>query len=141
MDTFKGSTTLSFEADGYKKNIALLKGDSLTAFYRHFQLLRLMAKVRVEPLVGMTTEVAGRYQGGPIGMLLIDADHSYESCKSDFLAWEQHLAPGAIVMFHDYEPPFPGVIKAVDELVETQPLEHQETVYTLKIYRFYPPQP
>jgi len=63
-------------------------------------------------------EAAQRWDGPPIGLLHIDADHTYEAAMGDFRAWQPHLAPGAHVAFDDYwAGRFEGVIKAVDELV------------------------
>lgn len=48
-------------------------------------------------------------------VIFIDADHSYDGCLTDILAWQDHarLWLGG----HDYgKQSFPGVTKAVDEL-------------------------
>lgn len=34
-------------------------------------------------------------------MVLIDADHSYEAVRRDFLAWSRRLAPHGLVLLHD----------------------------------------
>lgn len=36
-----------------------------------------------------------------IGLLFIDADHSYESVKNDFNSWSRHLAHNGLIVFHD----------------------------------------
>lgn len=58
-------------------------------------------------------------------MVFIDADHSYEACKGDILAWLPNIKPGGIIALHDYRKQdtdiptqeWPGVDKAVDELL------------------------
>lgn len=50
-------------------------------------------------------------------LVFIDADHSYESVKADILAWRPLVRPGGILAGHDYSSTWPGVIKAVNELV------------------------
>jgi len=35
-------------------------------------------------------------------MLLIDADHSYDGVRNDFERWLPHVAPGGLIVFHDY---------------------------------------
>lgn len=78
-----------------------------------------------------TAGAAHAYGGPPIGLLVIDADHSYENCRGDFRAWEPHLAPHAYVVFDDYwTGRFGGVIRAVDELVADGTLKDFELIGT-----------
>jgi hypothetical protein len=50
-------------------------------------------------------------------MLFIDSTHEREGTLTEFRAWRERLAPGAVVAFHDYgHPEFPGVAQAVAEL-------------------------
>ena len=55
---------------------------------------------------------------GPIHLLFIDGDHSYEAVKADIEKWTPFVPFGGVVLFHDYdEPACPGVKQAVDELM------------------------
>lgn len=65
----------------------------------------------------------------PIDLLLIDGDHHYETVKADIENWIHRIAPGGILIFHDYAPTalnlrqFPeleGVKRAVDSWFKTQ---------------------
>ena len=38
---------------------------------------------------------------GPIRLLFIDGDHSYEGCRRDFELWSPFVVPGGIIAFHD----------------------------------------
>jgi hypothetical protein len=50
-------------------------------------------------------------------IILIDADHSYESTKQDIELWRERLSPEGILVGHDYgTDQFPGVTKAVVEI-------------------------
>ena len=60
----------------------------------------------------------------PIDLLMIDGDHHYATVAADIANWLPRVAPGGVVLFHDYEPTphnlrqFPeleGVSRAVDE--------------------------
>jgi predicted O-methyltransferase YrrM len=48
--------------------------------------------------------------------VFIDADHSYPSVKADILAWVPKVCRGGILAGHDYDPAWPGVVQAVDEI-------------------------
>ena len=65
-----------------------------------------------------------------VDMVFIDADHSYEGCKGDILAWLPNIKAGGILAIHDYKKSkltyddnsphpqdWPGVDQAVDELL------------------------
>jgi predicted O-methyltransferase YrrM len=53
----------------------------------------------------------------PVELLFIDSSHDRESVLLAFRAWRNALAPGAVVVFHDYDhPAYPGVREAVVEL-------------------------
>jgi cephalosporin hydroxylase len=56
-------------------------------------------------------------------MVYIDADHSYEWCKKDILAWWPLIPPGGILAGHDYGNENIGVKQAVDEFVASEKLE------------------
>jgi predicted O-methyltransferase YrrM len=54
----------------------------------------------VEPLV-MTSTEAARKLDGPVELLFIDGDHSYEGVRLDADLWLPKLVEGGLVMFHD----------------------------------------
>lgn len=54
----------------------------------------------VEPLVMSSAEAASVLRG-PIELLFIDGDHSYEAVRRDTELWLPKLIEGGIVMFHD----------------------------------------
>lgn len=77
----------------------------------------------------LSTEAAKHWTGGKIGLLYVDADHSYAAVQSDYQAWRPHLAPDAIVAFDDYwKGRFDGVIRFVDELVASGELTDFEKI-------------
>ena len=54
----------------------------------------------VDPLV-MTSEEAAAHIAGPVELLFIDGDHSYEAVRRDAELWLPRLIEGGTVMFHD----------------------------------------
>ena len=81
-----------------------------------------------------TAALAEHWTGPPIGLLFIDADHSYEGVKKDWSAWNARIAPLGKVAFHDYRnPAFEGVTRFVDELIGDKSLcqveQHDSIVF------------
>jgi predicted O-methyltransferase YrrM len=73
---------------------------------------RARIELRVEP-------DSGGPRGGdePVELLFIDSEHEREPVLAAFAAWRDALAPGAVVVFHDYSHrDYPGVRVAVQEL-------------------------
>jgi predicted O-methyltransferase YrrM len=59
---------------------------------------------------------------GPVDLVFIDGDHSYEGCRGDIKAWLPRIKRGGLLALHDYhkppdDKPHPGVDQAVDELL------------------------
>jgi predicted O-methyltransferase YrrM len=57
---------------------------------------------------------------GVIDFVYIDGSHSYEYAMADSLAARRMLAPGGVVMWHDY-PTYPGVWVCLEELAKEWP--------------------
>ena len=81
---------------------------------------------RVEPYTGTTTDAAAEYADAlrddavdPVGLLYIDADHSYDAVMADFNAWRDLMAPDGVMIFDDYTKSNPGVVKAFRELCKS----------------------
>jgi hypothetical protein len=134
VDTFANSTTLDFEREPRARHLVRAGGSMLPTFCRN--VAAFDAAEFVIATVGTTAEAARTWPGDVVGLLVVDADHSYESCRDDFLIWEEWLAADALVLFHDYEPHYPGVIRAVDEFIAAGKIRLIETVCTLKICRY-----
>jgi len=62
------------------------------------------------------------WPGDPIELFFIDAFHTYAEVKADFHHFLPYLSENAVIAFHDYspyKPGFPGVVKFVDELLDS----------------------
>lgn len=97
VDTFAGTR----EGDTNYKSIARYNGSTLPTFEARIEQAELGDLVT--PLRGLTTDVAETYCGDPIRVLLIDADHSYAGVRADYECWSPHMAPGGLIIFHDYD--------------------------------------
>ncbi len=109
VDTFVGTK----EGGEAYPSIERFGGSTLDAFRQ--QLTQAGVSRQVSTMVGYTTEMAGKYEGNPIRVLFIDADHSYDGVRSDFETWWPHVAPGGLIIFHDYL--MDGVAGFVDDVI------------------------
>lgn len=71
----------------------------------HFQNLRVIK--------GDSTAAAGQFES--VGMVMVDAQHTYEAVKSDLGAWLPKVKK--LICGHDFDDGWPGVIQAVNELL------------------------
>lgn len=60
--------------------------------------------------------------GLPADLIYLDANHSYESVRGDLNACWPLLAPGGVLLAHDYTTSFPGCLRAIDEFSEERGL-------------------
>lgn len=73
----------------------------------------------VRPIQASSREAAAAWDG-PIRLLFIDGDHSYEASREDFEAWVPFVVPGGLIAFHDIGH-WPGVTQFYKELLATDP--------------------
>ena len=66
-----------------------------------------------------SADAAESWNGDDIGLLFIDADHSYDSVRNDFNLWRKYLLEGALVIFHDY--PQAGPNRLIREILTDYP--------------------
>jgi len=59
---------------------------------------------------------------GTIDLVFVDACHEYEFALADSHTALKLLAPHGVVVWHDYEPGWPGVVRAVDSLLRDYPI-------------------
>jgi hypothetical protein len=62
--------------------------------------LRHLHDLVIGDSASMVDEVMQRL-GGPIDVLLIDGDHSYQGCRRDYDAYSPRLAEDGVLLFHD----------------------------------------
>jgi hypothetical protein len=55
------------------------------------------------------------YSGDQFDLVYIDGIHTYEGAKADIALFKPWIKPGGFLAGHDYQPRFPGVMKAVNE--------------------------
>ncbi|HAX74757.1 MAG TPA: hypothetical protein DCY88_02705 [Cyanobacteria bacterium UBA11372] len=103
VDRFQGSV------EHKKWNLDL--SNLLAAFTANIE--RFGVKDKIRPIPMSTTAAAEQFQPESIDLLLVDAAHDYDSVKSDLKAWYPKLKSGAYLFCDDYQPEWPGVMRAV----------------------------
>lgn len=71
----------------------------------------------VELIRGKSLDVVKEWDKA-IDLLFIDGAHDYHSVRDDFRAWLPFVKTGGMVLFHDYQTHWPGVIRLVEEVSE-----------------------
>src|SRR3990167_3935973 len=56
----------------------------------------------VRPTMGASVTVAATFHPPHIGLLFIDAEHTFEACKADFEAWAPMVVRSGSIALHDY---------------------------------------
>jgi len=78
---------------------------------------------RAHIIVSDSAEGARGFEDYSLDMVFIDADHSYEGCKRDILAWANKVKIGSYLGGHDYANKTGEVKRAVDELFPLSRIE------------------
>lgn len=91
----------------------------------------------VTAIRGETAELGSHWAGPAVGLLFIDADHSYDGVSRDWHGWKSRLAPRARLAFHDYEnPAYEGVTRFVNELVATRAIravDRRDSIFVAEV--------
>jgi predicted O-methyltransferase YrrM len=66
---------------------------------------------------GLSSEAVSQFEDESLDVVFIDLTHTYESVKEDIGLWLPKVKSGGILSGHDYEDSWPGVVKAVDEML------------------------
>jgi len=82
----------------------------------------------INTIVGDSIKISEQFANGSIDFVFIDGDHRYEYVKKDILAWLPKLKPEGVMAGHDYTWPYPGVIKAVDEIFPNREIRHESWI-------------
>lgn len=82
---------------------------------RYLRLTSADVRARIELVTAAGAD--GPRDDRPVDLLYIDSSHERQQTVDEVAAWRSTLAPGAAIVFDDYDhPEYPGVREAVDEL-------------------------
>jgi predicted O-methyltransferase YrrM len=133
VDHFKGSPEHQ-PGQSHADPDVVASGSTLPAFRANVQKAGL--EKFVEPVELASLDAARAWPAsarGPIRLLFIDGDHSYQASKADFEAWRPHLARGALVCFHDVGS-WEGVTRYYQELADAT-IRQELALRTLRVCR------
>ena len=89
------------------------KGSPADACAAMLRDARALVHLRQAPSV----DAAADWNEGEADFVFLDADHSYEAVHADILAWLPKVSPGGWLAGHDVNAHYPGVERAVRELL------------------------
>jgi predicted O-methyltransferase YrrM len=93
--------SLDLEGKGFGVSYPARNRRLYRAFARGDQTVHLVRGDSHDP---STLHRVGALAEGPVDLLFIDGDHSYDGVKSDFLDYSPLVRPGGIVALHDIVP-------------------------------------
>jgi len=79
---------------------------------------------QVIQLYGDSTQHDYRQYHSKMDLVFIDACHEYEFVRADSETALKLIKSDGVILWHDYEPGWPGVVRAVDELSAKYPIKH-----------------
>lgn len=99
VDHHRGSPEMQRGRENHDTDVEVRGAhDTLFHFRETIETARLEGQVVA--VVGESTTVAS-YWRAPLGMVFIDAGHSYLEVRADFVAWARWVIPGGVLAFHD----------------------------------------
>lgn len=118
FDTFAGSPE-------HKQELAAIagRGTTLEDIFRE-NLAASGCRDYVRALRQDSVSAAQRFNDNSLDMVFLDGCHEYDAVKADIEAWLPKIKPGGLLAGDDYQPSWPGVIAAVDELLPGRTIEH-----------------
>src|ERR1700676_5252904 len=123
----KGTVIAVDTWQGSEENQEFLKDKEPDYLYKEFRK-NLAEQIKAQTVIPMRmpsleAAVHFRISGVKFGMVFIDASHDYENVKADILAWRPLIMKDGIIILHDYDWGYPGVVHAVRELISPTPLQ------------------
>lgn len=117
VDWFKGSDEPAHHSDPDVR-----AGRLLEVFTKNIKPVRQYVTAHVM----VSVAAAAQFEDDSLDFVFLDADHTYEGVKADILAWLPKVKPGGMLAGDDYNY-FPGVKKAVDELLPAKEIARLPT--------------
>lgn len=92
---------------------------------------RCGVKDKISTLAMNPSAAAAKFELASVDLLFLDHDPDYDSVQTDLLNWYPKLKPGGYLLCDNYEPNWPGVMRAI----KTVGLEGQVVAGSLWVHR------
>jgi predicted O-methyltransferase YrrM len=128
VDHFEGSPEHQ-AGESHQSSVLVAEGTTYNQFLQNLE--RAKVSDHVKPVRSGSLEAAKNWSG-PIRLLFIDGDHSYQSSRDDFGAWSANVESNGLVAFHDVGV-WPGVTGFYKELLAEGRWREQASVQSLRV--------
>lgn len=127
IDTWKGSPSDPSEEVAKQHDVFQQFEENVRSYYPNIKWWKATSQSAALKLSIHQRSILSFGEFLPADIIHIDAEHTYEACKQDILAWLPLVADDGIMIGHDYfSPLFPGVHEAVHEVFGTEDVEAVE---------------
>lgn len=127
-----------FEGNEGKKELYAVQREDLSDlkdnFLKNMKSLDLHTSVTLLDMP--TAQAVTQLSRKKVRFLFIDGDHTYEGVTQDIQLFFPLLCPGAIVIFDDFSPAFPGLLRAVHEMLQFAKLSRCMSYQNTLVIRF-----
>lgn len=79
--------------------------------YRNCRIIEKTYKPRAKIIRGESLKISMNFRNGYFDLVFIDADHSFDGCYNDIIAWLPKIKQGGWLCGHDYDHPDQGEVK------------------------------
>lgn len=86
----------------------------------------------ITTLRGRSADVGKEWDGGPIDVLFIDGDHSFDGVTADIRAWVPHVKPGGLLLFHDSD--LPDVRRGINACMDLLRPAGERKAWSIQVY-------
>ena len=121
VDTWEGTPN----EDNHTTDPAIING----TLYNEFLSNIAPVKDIINPIKMSSREAVSLYKDNSLDFVLIDGSHEYEEVKHDITEWLKKVKPGGMMAGDDYTNWWPGVVRAVDELIPTSEFYEESDMF------------
>jgi hypothetical protein len=119
VDTWEGSLN--------KKDPTAVMASNNRRIYDMF--LANMGDRKFKPIKKLSEDASKEFEDNSCDVVFIDMTHTYDYVKQDIQLWLPKVKNGGYIAGHDYQKDWPGVIKAVDEILGKDNIKTMDTCW------------